>query len=50
MFRFRGAGCSCFWGVMGSLGIVRPQVMRFTEPLPLKSGAQLPDYELAYET
>ena len=35
---------------MGSLGIVQPQVMRFTEPLPLKSGALLPDYELAYET
>ena len=50
MFRFRGAGCRCFWGVMGSLGIVQPQVMRFTEPLPLKSGALLPDYELAYET
>ncbi len=50
MFRFRGAGCCCFWGVMGSLGIVQPQVMRFTEPLPLKSGALLPDYELAYET
>jgi homoserine O-acetyltransferase len=35
---------------MGSLGIVQPQVMRFIEPLPLKSGALLPDYELAYET
>ena len=35
---------------MGSLGIVRPQLMRFAEPLPLKSGATLADYELAYET
>ena len=30
--------------------IVTPQTQRFTEPLPLKSGATLPAYELVYET
>jgi homoserine O-acetyltransferase len=30
--------------------IVTPQTQRFTEPLPLKSGAVLPAYELVYET
>jgi homoserine O-acetyltransferase len=30
--------------------IVTPQTQRFTEPLPLKSGAVLPAYELFYET
>ncbi|MBT9553265.1 MAG: homoserine O-acetyltransferase [Hydrogenophaga sp.] len=30
--------------------IVTPQTQRFTEPLPLKSGAELPAYELVYET
>jgi len=34
----------------GSVGIVAPQIARFTEPLPLKSGAVLDEYELAYET
>jgi homoserine O-acetyltransferase len=35
---------------MGSIGHVTPQRMHFTSPLPLKSGAQLPEYTLAYET
>jgi len=30
--------------------IVTPQTQHFTEPLPLKSGAVLPAYELVYET
>jgi len=33
-----------------SVGIVTPQKMQFDDPLPLRSGAQLPAYELAYET
>ena len=35
---------------MGSVGHVTPQQMHFAEPLPLKSGAQLADYTLVYET
>ncbi|WP_298235334.1 homoserine O-acetyltransferase [uncultured Azohydromonas sp.] len=35
---------------MGSIGHVTPQRMHFSQPLPLKSGAQLPDYTLTYET
>jgi homoserine O-acetyltransferase len=35
---------------MASLGNVTPQTLRFTEPLPLQSGATLADYELVYET
>ncbi|MFO0521300.1 MAG: homoserine O-acetyltransferase, partial [bacterium] len=35
---------------MGSIGHVTPQQMHFSEPLPLKSGAVLPDYTLHYET
>jgi homoserine O-acetyltransferase len=35
---------------MGSVGLVTPQQMHFSEPLPLKSGAVLHDYTLAYET
>ncbi len=35
---------------MASLGLVTPQQMHFSEPLPLKSGAVLPAYHLAYET
>lgn len=35
---------------MGSIGHVTPQRMRFSDPLPLRSGAQLRDYELVYET
>ncbi|MDP3222470.1 MAG: alpha/beta fold hydrolase, partial [Rubrivivax sp.] len=35
---------------MGSIGLVTPQQMRFSEPLPLKSGAALVDYTLVYET
>jgi homoserine O-acetyltransferase len=35
---------------MGSVGQVTPQAMTFAEPLPLKSGAQLRDYTLVYET
>ena len=34
----------------GSVGIVKPSVARFTEPLQLKSGAVLDEYQLAYET
>ncbi len=33
-----------------SLGDVQPQRMRFETPLPLRSGAQIRDYELVYET
>ncbi len=33
-----------------SVGIVAPQTARFSEPLVLKSGAVLPQYELVYET
>lgn len=33
-----------------SVGIVTPQKMQFSDPLPLRSGASLPAYELAYET
>jgi homoserine O-acetyltransferase len=35
---------------MGSIGHVKPQQMPFSEPLPLRSGAVLPAYELTYET
>jgi homoserine O-acetyltransferase len=35
---------------MGSVGDVTPQAMHFAEPLPLRSGALLRDYTLAYET
>nr|WP_316641694.1 homoserine O-acetyltransferase [uncultured Roseateles sp.] len=35
---------------MESLGHVKPQSLRFEQPLPLKSGAQLHSYELVYET
>jgi len=35
---------------MGSVGHVTPQQMHFGEPLPLRSGAQLADYTLVYET
>jgi homoserine O-acetyltransferase/O-succinyltransferase len=34
----------------GSVGLVTPSIARFTEPLPLKCGAVLDEYELAYET
>ena len=33
-----------------SVGIVAPQRFRFDEPLPLKSGAVLPGFDLVYET
>lgn len=33
-----------------SVGLVEPQVMRFTQPLLLRSGAVLRDYSLVYET
>jgi homoserine O-acetyltransferase/O-succinyltransferase len=33
-----------------SIGIVSPQIMHFSDPLPLKSGANLTDYVLMYET
>ncbi len=36
--------------MMGSLGHVQPQAMKFAEPLPLRSGASLSDYTLVYET
>ncbi|MFM2120980.1 MAG: hypothetical protein RL722_2448 [Pseudomonadota bacterium] len=35
---------------MGSVGIVQPQKMAFSTPLPLRSGASLRDYHLVYET
>jgi homoserine O-acetyltransferase len=35
---------------MRSVGFVAPQSMHFAEPLPLRSGAQLADYSLVYET
>ena len=35
---------------MGSLGLVTPQQMHFSAPLPLKSGAVLTDYSLSFET
>jgi homoserine O-acetyltransferase len=35
---------------MGSVGLVTPQQMHFSEPLPLKCGAVLPEYDLTYET
>jgi homoserine O-acetyltransferase len=35
---------------MGSVGLVTPQSMHFAEALPLRSGAALHDYTLAYET
>jgi homoserine O-acetyltransferase/O-succinyltransferase len=35
---------------MPSIGLVTPQQMHFSEPLPLKSGAVLADYQLTYET
>jgi homoserine O-acetyltransferase len=33
-----------------SVGIVAPQTAHFTEPLMLKSGAILPEYDIVYET
>jgi homoserine O-acetyltransferase len=33
-----------------SVGVVTPQRARFTEPLPLRSGGSLDEYELVYET
>jgi homoserine O-acetyltransferase len=33
-----------------SVGIVTPQTAKFTDPLPLKSGAVIDEYELVYET
>ncbi|WP_353152743.1 homoserine O-acetyltransferase [Herminiimonas fonticola] len=35
---------------MTSLGIVAPQSMFFSTPLPLQSGAEITDYTLVYET
>jgi homoserine O-acetyltransferase/O-succinyltransferase len=35
---------------MPSIGLVTPQQMHFSTPLPLKSGAVLPSYALTYET
>ncbi len=34
----------------GSVGTVQPNIARFTDPLRLKCGAVLDDYQLAYET
>jgi homoserine O-acetyltransferase len=34
----------------GSVGSVRPQTMRFAQPLALASGASIADYSLTYET
>jgi homoserine O-acetyltransferase len=35
---------------VGSVGLVTPQQMHFSEPLPLRSGAVLASYNLVYET
>jgi homoserine O-acetyltransferase/O-succinyltransferase len=35
---------------VASLGLITPQQMHFSEPLPLKSGAMLADYQITYET
>ena len=35
---------------MSSIGDVQPQSMLFAAPLPLRSGARLRDYTLAFET
>src|ERR1700712_5477214 len=35
---------------MNSIGDVKPQSMFFAQPLPLRSGAQLREYTLVYET
>jgi homoserine O-acetyltransferase len=35
---------------LSSVGIVAPQTAHFSEPLSLKSGAVLPEYDLVYET
>ncbi len=35
---------------MASLGHVKPQTLHFADTLPLRSGAQLRDYSLVYET
>lgn len=35
---------------MASIGLVTSQQMHFSEPLPLKSGAVLSDYQLTFET
>ena len=34
----------------GSIGLVKAQIAHFSEPLTLKSGAVLPEYDLVYET
>jgi homoserine O-acetyltransferase len=34
----------------GSVGVVVPQRLRFSEPLPLQCGRSIADYELVYET
>lgn len=34
----------------GSVGLVKPQTFHSTVPLPLKSGAALPEFSLVYET
>ncbi len=35
---------------MKSIGVVTPQSLHFSDPLPLQSGASLSDYTLVYET
>jgi homoserine O-acetyltransferase len=35
---------------MKSIGVVTPQAMHFSEPLPLQGGASIADYTLVYET
>jgi homoserine O-acetyltransferase len=35
---------------MPSVGLITPQSMHFSEPLPLASGARLANYQLAFET
>ena len=34
----------------GSVGIVKPQLMQFDEPIELKGGQRIDSYEIAFET
>ena len=34
----------------GSVGVVKPEMMQFDEPIELKGGARIDSYQLAYET
>lgn len=47
---FHGHSIIAAMSQTSSVGIVSPQVAHFTEPLTLKSGAVLPQFDLVYET